>query len=74
MKTPKYIDRLLKRREYLAKELNDVDASITVWLKKNEVKPDQADFGGGVKVCKEPHESAERVRDAISRAKGKATA
>ena len=66
MKTPKYIDNLLRRRTRLAVELIKVCGRLDEWLDKNGADPDGSCWLSGVEVYVNPEAAEREVRRAIS--------
>lgn len=71
MKIPKYIEKLIYRRERLAVELNSADLALSAWLEKNNIKVEEYDIRGGVEMIVNPYSSAQRIMKAIRRAGGR---
>ena len=65
MKIPKYIDELIKRRVRAANMLVQTDYELYVWLEKNNIKPDESCYFGGIQVITNPENAANEVRRAI---------
>lgn len=67
MKTPKYIDKLLRRRTRLANELMVVCVDLDDWLNKNGIDPDQCCWQTGCMIYTEPDAAENEVRKAIEK-------
>ena len=65
MKTPKYIDRLLKRRTRLAEQLAMVSSELDDWLEKNEILTGNDYTRTGCMIYCEPDNAERCVRDDI---------
>lgn len=65
MKIPKYIEKLIDRRERLAAELNSADLSLAEWLEKNNIVVEDYDIHGGAEMYINPYSSAKRIKEAI---------
>jgi len=67
MKIPKYIDKFLKRRTFLAYQLMIASSVVDDWLDKNGIEPDEACYHTGVCIYAEPDNAEREVRRAILR-------
>lgn len=67
MKIPKYIDRALMMRSKAACQFSKYDYIVSSWLSKNGFYDcvDSSDFHGGVESIVNPHDSEDRIREAI---------
>lgn len=65
MKIPKYIERLIERRERLAWELIEVGTELDEWLEKNDI-PTGTDYTTtGCMIYCEPSTAARLLREDI---------
>lgn len=65
MKIPKYVERLIQRRERLAWELIKVGSDLDEWLEKNNISTETAYTNTGVMIYCEPESAARLVREDI---------
>ena len=67
MKIPKYVDNALKMRTRAAHQFSKYDYIVSNWLSKNDFDNDidSSDFHGGVESIVNPHDSEDRIREAI---------
>lgn len=65
MVIPDNIEGLISRRAFLASQLMSVDYELSEWLTANEIPVESKDYLTGFEVYLNPHQSAERVREAI---------
>jgi hypothetical protein len=71
MEVPKYVEEMIKRRERLAMQLDDVCRDLDTWLDKNDIETEMRDTHGGVEIYVNPTESAQRIREAIKKSSNK---
>ena len=65
MECPKYIRDALRKRADFAERVFELDCMIADWLDKNGVDVDFEDVRGGCEIYVNPHESSNRVLQAI---------
>lgn len=65
MKIPKYVERLIQRRERLAWELIKVGSDLDEWLEKNNISTETSYTNTGVMIYCEPEAAARLVREDI---------
>ena len=65
MKIPKYVERLIERRERLAWELISVSAKLDEWLEKNDVPTGDEYTTTGCMIYCEPSAAADLIRKDI---------
>ena len=65
VKIPKYIEKLLLRRELYATEILVISEKIDEFLEKHGIEVEEYDRTSGVEVYVNPEESANRIRKAI---------
>lgn len=65
MKISGYVEKLIKRREVLAKQLQTACRNLDHYLDSNGIEAESYDTHGGVEIYVNPTESAERIREAI---------
>ena len=65
MKIPKYVERLIQRRERLAWELMSVSSDLDEWLEKNNIPTGTAYTLSGCMIYCEPGAAARLVREDI---------
>ena len=65
MKIPKKIEKLIYKRIKLACELDDVCSELDEWLEKHNINTENEDTHGGVEIYVNPHDSGERIINAI---------
>lgn len=65
---PQYIESALRRREKAALAWLEADSIITKYIIRNDLsdKIDSYDFGTGTEALINPHDSNNRIRDAIN--------
>lgn len=65
MKIPKYVERLIQRRERLAWELTEVSSDLDEWLEKNNISTGTDYTSTGCMIYCEPSTAARLVREDI---------
>ena len=65
MQIPKRIEKLIEKRIKLAVQLDDVCNELDEWLDKHDIETEFEDSHDGVEIYVNPHDSGERVKDAI---------
>ena len=65
MECPAYIRNALRKRADFAERVFELDCMIADWLDKNGVDVDFEDVRGGCEIYVNPHESSNRVLQAI---------
>ena len=65
MKIPKYIERLIERRERLAWELISVGAKLDEWLEKNDIQTGDEYTTTGCMIYCEPGAAARLLKEDI---------
>lgn len=65
MKIPKYVEYALKMRCNLACKLDNVCKIVDKFIDENDIEVDYEDYHGGVEIYVNPHESCERIKEAI---------
>ena len=65
MKIPKYVERLIQRRERLALELMEVSAGLDEWLEKNNISTASDYTSNGCMIYCEPSTTSRLVRENI---------
>lgn len=65
MKIPKYVERLIERRERLAMQLMDVSSELDEWLEKNGIQTGTDYTNTGCMIYCEPHTAAKCVIEDI---------
>ena len=65
MKINGYVEKLIERRERLAKQLQVACNNLDYYLDRNGIETESYDTHGGVEIYVNPTESAERIREAI---------
>lgn len=68
MRIPKYVERLIKRRERLAWDLLEVSCKLDEWLKKNGISTVTDYTTTGCMIYCEPSASSNLVRQDILKA------
>lgn len=66
MECPAYIRDALRKRADFAERVFELDCMIADWLDKNGVDVDFEDVRGGCEIYVNPHESSNRVLQAIA--------
>lgn len=67
MEIPKYIEKLIKRRTYLAEKLAEVGSELDDWLDKNGIECDGDYTRTGCMIYCEPATAGRCVREDILR-------
>lgn len=65
MRIPKYVERLIQRRERLAWELIKVGSDLDEWLEKNNISTETAYTNTGCMIYCEPEAAARLVSEDI---------
>ena len=65
MKIPKYIDKLIDKRQKLAEKLMIISCELDEWLEKNNIPVGEEYTCTGVMIYCEPREAAKCVREDI---------
>lgn len=65
MQIPKYIEKALEQRVKAAEKFNEADYIVSAYLDKMGIEADMWNTHGGANAIVNPHESAERIREAI---------
>lgn len=65
MKIPKYVERLIQRRERLAWELTAVSSDLDAWLERNNISTGTDYTSTGCMIYCEPSTAAKLVREDI---------
>lgn len=65
MKIPKYVERLIQKRENLANELDTVMHELDEWLDSHDIETSPEDTHEGAELYMNPEDSANRIRQAI---------
>lgn len=71
MQIPKHIDKALKERTFLARQLDRQCGIIDAWLREHDVEPDSSCWLTGVEIYVNPDLAEEEVRRAIAEAEDK---